>query len=290
VRRKKTLIKATWDLLRLEHGFMLAIAVFIGALIAGKGFLPIEKLIYACLTPIFLEAATFALNDYFDFEIDKENKRMDRPLVRGDLKPKHALIFFSTMFPLGLLFSFFVNTICFLIALLTGFLAIAYDIKMKKVKLIGNFYISYTMAIPFIFGGTVVSTHIPVIVYIIAAIAFLSGSGREIMKDIMDYRGDRKKGVKSLPIYIGLKSSVFIINVFYLSAVAISIIPFVLLVDKSYYHNYLYLCTVLLADILFVYVVVDLSLKKEQNINIYRKITLLAMFIGLIAFLLGGFT
>ena len=268
---------------------MLAIAIAIGTLIAGKGFLPLEKLFYACLTAIFLEAATFSLNDYFDLEIDKENRRMDRPLVRGDLKPEHALILFYLLFPIGLLFAFFVNNVCFIIALVTGVLAIIYDMKMKKVKLIGNFYIAYTMAIPFIFGGTVISTSIPFIVYIIAAIAFLSGSGREVMKDVMDYRGDKKKGVKSLPVYIGVKNSILVTNIFYLFAIIVSMLPFILPIDKSFYFDYLYLSVVLIADLLFAYVVTDLFVKKEQNIKLHRKVTLLAMFIGLVAFLIGAF-
>jgi len=286
---RKKVVRAIWDLLRLEHGFMLAIAVVIGALVAGKGVLPIEKLVYACFTAIFLEAATFSLNDYFDFEIDKENKRMDRPLVRGDIEPKHALALFYILFPIGLLFAWFVNTVCFLIALITGSLAIIYDIKMKKIKVIGNFYIAYTMAIPFIFGGTVISISIPNIVYVIAAIAFLSGSGREIMKDIMDFRGDKKEGVKSLPIYMGIKKSIIVTNIFYLIAIFLSIIPFIFLIDPSYYQDYIYLSGVLVADILFVYVIANLSIRRERDIKLHRRITLFAMFIGLIAFLLGGF-
>ena len=67
---------------------------------------------------------------------------------------------------------------------------------MKKVKLVGNFYIAYVMAIPFIFGGvSVLQTNtyffqINPIIYVIALIAFLTGSGREIMKDVQDFEGD----------------------------------------------------------------------------------------------------
>ena len=80
-------IKAIWEIMRLEHGVMIAIAILIGSLIALKGetFPPIDKFILTFFTALFLEASTFALNDYYDLEIDKKNKRMDRPLVRGDL-------------------------------------------------------------------------------------------------------------------------------------------------------------------------------------------------------------
>jgi 4-hydroxybenzoate polyprenyltransferase len=61
----------------------------------------------AFFTALFLEASTFALNDYFDLDIDIVNKRNDRPLVRGDIKPKTALILFGVFFPLGIVLFIF---------------------------------------------------------------------------------------------------------------------------------------------------------------------------------------
>ena len=71
---------------------------------------------------------------------------MDRPLVRGDLSAKSALNLFFIFFPLGLICSFFVNWTCFFIAIITAFLAILYDVYLKKIKLIGNFYIAYVIS------------------------------------------------------------------------------------------------------------------------------------------------
>jgi geranylgeranylglycerol-phosphate geranylgeranyltransferase len=71
-------LKAVWDLMRLEHGIMLFIAVLIGSVIAQKilynvaGFPPIDKFILTFFTALFLEASTFALNDYYDLDIDKK--------------------------------------------------------------------------------------------------------------------------------------------------------------------------------------------------------------------------
>ena len=84
---------------------------------------------------------------------------------------------------------------------------------MKKIKLLGNFFIAYIMAIPFVFGGAAVIAkdqllfEIPPSIFIVALIAFLAGSGREIMKDVMDYAGDSLQGVKSFPKYIGARKS-----------------------------------------------------------------------------------
>ena len=287
-------LKAIWELMRLEHGVMIAIAILIGSLIALKGerLPPFDKFILTFLTALFLEASTFALNDYYDLEIDKKNKRDDRPLVRGDLSPKSALYLFFILFPLGILCSYFVNIACFIIALVTGLLAILYDVRMKKIKLLGNFYIAYIMAIPFIFGGAAVIAEdalffeIPPAIYIVALIAFLTGYGREIMKDVMDFKGDIAKGVRSFPRYIGPRQSNIIAAVFFIIAVALSFLPFFMKRFEIYYLNYFYLSLIFLTDTMFLSVSFWLIFKKKPHLKLYRRFTLVAIFIGLLAFLI----
>ena len=293
-------LKAIWELMRLEHGVMIAIAILIGSLIALKGesLPPFDKFILTFFTALFLEASTFALNDYCDLEIDKKNKRDDRPLVRGDLSPKSALYLFAIFFPLGIICSYFVNLSCFIIALITALLAILYDLKMKKIKLLGNFYIAYVMAIPFIFGGAAVVAkdtiffEIDPSIYIIALIAFLAGSGREIMKDVMDFEGDKEKDVKSFPRYIGFRKSNILAALFYISAVILSFIPFFISKYDIYYLNYYYFYLVLITDILLLSISLQLIFKKQikpLHLKLFRKTTLMAIFIGLLAFLIGAF-
>ncbi len=290
-------LKAIWELMRLEHGVMIFLAILIGSLIAlnGEKLPEIKNLFLTFFTALFLEASTFALNDYYDLEIDKKNKRKDRPLVRGDLKPNTALILFFVFFPIGIICSYFVNRACFIIALITAVFAILYDAKIKKVKLVGNFYIAYVMAIPFIFGGASVIEgdslffEIHPATYIIALIAFLAGSGREIMKDVMDFEGDRKSGVKSFPKYIGTRKSNIIAAFFYIAAVALSFLPFMMSKFGVYYQNIYYLLLVLITDTMLLATSLHLIFKKKPHMKLYRNMSLIAIFIGLIAFLVGAF-
>jgi geranylgeranylglycerol-phosphate geranylgeranyltransferase len=290
-------LKAVWELMRLGHGVMLFLGILIGSVIALEGVsLPNwDKFILTFLTALFLEASTFALNDYFDLDIDILNKRNDRPLVRGDIKPKTALILFGVFFPLGIICSYFVNFACFIIALITALFAILYDSHMKKIKFLGNFYIAYVMAIPFVFGGVAVieentfSFTIDPSIYIIALIAFLAGSGREIMKDVQDYEGDKKKGTRSFPKYIGKRKSNIIAGLFYVLAVFLSFVPFLMKTFTLYYNNYVYLFLILICDIMLLITALDLIFKKEPYLKLFRKITLFSIFIGLLAFLISVF-
>ncbi len=294
-------LKAIWQIMRLEHGVMLFIAILIGSLISQKTLydntnLPLLNIFLTFFTALFLEASTFALNDYYDLEIDRINKRTDRPLVRGDISPKTALYLFYFLFPLGLVCSFFVNMTCFIIALVTALISVLYDVKMKKIKLIGNFYIAYIMAIPFVFGGATVLGNsafsfeaMNPAIYIVALIAFLAGAGREIMKDVMDFEGDLTKGVKSFPRYIGIRVSNSIAAVFYILAIALSFLPFFLTGFGVYYQNIIYFILVFITDTMLLSTSLQLVMKKQPNLKFHRKYTLLAIFIGLLAFLVGAF-
>jgi len=290
-------LKAVWELMRLEHGIMIFLGILIGSVIAlgGSGIPSWDKFILTFFTALFLEASTFALNDYFDLDIDIKNNRTDRPLVRGDIKPKTALLLFAIFFPLGIICSYFVNLTCFIIALFTAIFAVLYDSHMKRVKLIGNFYVAYTMAIPFVFGGAAViqgntlSLNIHPAIFIIAIIAFLAGSGREIMKDVQDYEGDKEKGVKSFPRYIGKRKSNILASMFYIVAICLSFVPFFMSQYTIYHTNLAYFLPVLVCDAMLLTIALQLLIKKEPNLKSYRKITLVAIFAGLLAFLLGAF-
>lgn len=294
-------LKAIWQLMRLEHGVMLFLAILIGSLISQKTLyndlnLPVVNIILTFFVALFLEASTFALNDYYDLDIDRINKRTDRPLVRGDVSPKTALYLFYILFPLGLVCSFFVNTTCFVIALVTALISVLYDIKLKKTKLIGNFYIAYIMAIPFVFGGATVLGNdafslgiINPVIYVIALIAFVAGAGREIMKDVMDFEGDQIKGVKSFPRYIGKRASNGVAALLYLCAIALSFLPFFLEGFGIYYKNITYFILVLITDSMLLSTCLQLIFKSQPRLSFHRKYTLLAIFIGLLAFLAGTF-
>jgi len=288
-------LKAIWELMRLEHGVMIAIAILIGSLIAARTFPDFDKFILTFFTALFLEASTFALNDYYDFEIDKKNKRIDRPLVRGDISKNTALYLFFMLFPLGIVCSYFVNITCFVIALVTALFAIFYDVVLKRIKLLGNFFIAYTMSIPFVFGAASVLTEtsfaidLSPAILIIALIAFLTGAGREIMKDVMDFEGDKEEGVRSFPRYIGIRKSKVISAFFYIIAIALSLLPFFISFYDVYYQNYYYLSFVIITDTMLLTTSLQLIFKRQINMKFYRNFTLLAVFFGLIAFLVGVF-
>ena len=73
---------------------------FVQKLIAARELPAWDMYALAFLTALLIEASTFALNDYFDYDIDVKNNRTDRPLVRGELAKGTALVCFAVLFPM----------------------------------------------------------------------------------------------------------------------------------------------------------------------------------------------
>jgi len=281
-------IRAVLQLVRADHDVMLALGVVIGYAVSGGLASPDpQRLLFSAMTAFLVGAGAFALNDYYDLEIDRRNRRTDRPLVRGDISPRAAVAIFIILFSSGLACSSAVNLPCFAIALVTGALAVSYDVWVKRLKLLGNFYIAYMMAIPFVFGGVAASS-VPGSTLVLAAMAYLSGFGREVMKDIMDLPGDMEAGVRSFPACVGERASRFISSGAYIAAVALSPIPF-LLGPEPYLMNPLYIVPVLVADSLLLFTAASLTLEGGRRLRSLRRVSLAAMMLGLVGFLLAGF-
>ena len=286
-------LKTVWELTRLEHGLMYGCGVIIGIIIAGGS--SYGAAIFGFFTALFIQAGTFALNDYYDLESDVANRRMDRPLVRGELRKEEALLVACLATALGIIFAAFLaiflkSLIFFLLALTLAALGILYDIKMKEFLAVSNFYIAFTMAVPFVFGGLIAEperTEVVLLILILSSIAFFAGFGREVMKDMADVKGDALRNVRSIARVYGMEKAKSTAVFSYSLAVILSAVPF-FLVNTSYFINLAYILPVMAADVLFVHTCLGLRKGVDINYNYLRKETLIAIVIGLIAFVCGA--
>ncbi len=284
----KRSLKALWELFRLEHGLMYGFGVIIGIFVTNPHFSDLWKLLLGYLTAVFLQASAFALNDYYDYEVDLANNRLDRPLVRGDLSRKTALKLSVAAMPPGLISAYLISPLAFIFALIVTIAAIFYNYRLKEYGFAGNIYIAFTMAAPFLFGSIISYGWITSPSALLSSMAFLSGVGREVMKGIEDVEGDALRNVRSVARIMGEKRAAAISAILYIAAVSISPIP--LLYLKEYFLDFKYALPVLLTDLMLIYVALSLVRDHSKEvIQKHRKTTLLAMVFGLVGFFAGAF-
>ncbi len=278
-----SIIGAILRLTRIEHSVMLCIAVVSAEMLSG-GLPSPEILVLSLLTPIFISMSAFAINDYFDVEVDRANKKM-RPLVTGELSMNTALYVTVVSMFVGLVASLFINTYAFSIAVLFGAASLLYGYRLKEMLFWGNAYIAFSMAIPFIFGNFVVSRSLAPAIIPVSTMIFLSGLSREIHGTIRDLKGDLKaRDVHTLPKVIGRSTSSVVALLLYAIAIAISAYLFISVVPFE--RNVTYAFPILLVDVMLAYVGIGYVYRKTQRFySMARNVSLFAMALALITIL-----
>ena len=272
-------------LIRPLNCLMMGFTVIVGATIVDIDTLTIfsKSLTYAFLTGFMLTAASMVLNDYRDIEIDALNEP-NRPIPSGLIKPKEALIYAVLLTLIGFITAYLTNIYCFVIAIFAWIIFVTYTMFGKQTGLPGNFLVSICVTIPFIYGSIVTTNTIKLNVLIFAFIVFLSNTGREITKGIVDVKGDKTQQVRTLAVHYGEKKAAITAVIFFLIAVSLTPLPWILNLV-----SYLYIPLVGITD--FGFLISSLSLLRNssrENTKKVKNVILFFFLIGLLAFLVGA--
>jgi len=278
-------------LTRVEHSLIGGIGVLVGAIITTRleqVALTIGRLLAGSLVAVFLIAGCFALNDLVDLEVDRKNRRFDRPLVTGELSEREVLISIIASLLLGLISATFLGLVPFVVAVVWLIFGVLYDIKLKELGLIGNLYVATTYGAPWYFGSLLFVPRNPqtwVAIGSLSLIAFIAGMGREILKGVMDVEGDPLRNVRTVALTHGTQKAAQVAALIIFGAIALTPLPFFFSFDRSL----IYLMLVSVTNLLLIRAC--LSLLKEQSYDTARNArnrTLIAFIIGAMAFLGGA--
>ncbi|NVM53553.1 MAG: geranylgeranylglycerol-phosphate geranylgeranyltransferase [Candidatus Helarchaeota archaeon] len=278
-------IKGSIELMRLLNGFMVGVAVLVGALASGLYLYHPVNTTIAILSAFFTATSGYILNDWKDVEIDKINCP-ERAIPSGKVSRNTALILAIAFMAAGDIIIWFANWECILIIMIGSVLITAYSLWLKKAGFIGNLTVAVLTGFCLLVGGASVEPLNPIAIEMAmwpAILAFSLNVGREIMKGIDDYEGDKAEGAKTLAVRWGRKKAAWV-GVGFLS-ITIAISPFPYFMG---YYNILYLILALVVDgILIVDNILILRTPTSEMGHQVKRTIKFAAFIGLLAFLIG---
>lgn len=273
-------------LMRPINCAMMSFAVLVGAVLANPSFSNFFwlNILFGALTGFILTAASMAVNDYYDRDIDAINEP-SRPIPSGTVTPKAALVFTGTFSVIGFVFAYLTSIICLVAAVIAWTIMLTYSTIGKRSGLPGNFLVSACVATPFLYGSLTVVNAVQLNVLLFCAMAFLSNSGREITKGIVDVKGDSAENVKTLAVRFGEKKAAAAAVAFYVFAVCLSPLPLVLGLVSLYFVPF-----VLVTDVgLIGCSVLLVKNPSRENARRIKKLVLLLFIMGLLAFIFGMF-
>ncbi len=269
-------------LMRPLNSFIGALGILLGGHLTGN--LQAESTLwYAVLTAAVMTGGANAINDYYDYEIDKINKP-HRPLSSGAIPRNNARWFAYGLFAAGLLASVLLGPLLLLIAAGSAFVLEGYSRWWKRQPIIGNVVVSIMIAVAFLYGAAAfgnIRAALPP-----AYMGLLYTWGREIIKDLEDKEADAAAQARTLPILLGESRTKIFTTLLFLLLIFGVFIPYVLNI-----YNMVYLLLVLVGvnpPILYIII----RLWNAGTAAEYRHLSQVLkadMFVGLLAVFAGSF-
>ena len=292
--KKKSLILGSIIIMRPVNCIMGSLTVIIGILNTRTGIpfnILLLNIILGVITYYFLAGAGMIINDIYDIEIDKIN-RPERPIPSGAVSLTQAKILFILTYGIGVVIAIFhsflfnLGYLNIILAVFFGFIGWVYAKFGKKSGFPGNILVSVSFSIGLIYGAVLNSLIIPSYIYFFFLTSCFLLMAREVIKGCEDIEGDKKEGVKTLAIKIGIKKATYISILFQILGIVFFILP---------------LFTEIINPILFMFsmffgvAVVGFAIVKSFGKNLEKKdfkiisLTLKSgMLLGLIAFILAS--
>ncbi len=207
--------KDALEILRPINCVMGTLTIIIGIMNTRVG-VPLNvvliNVLLGVLTYFFLAGSGMIINDIYDVEIDKIN-RPERAIPSGRITIRQAKLLFIGTYSVGVGFAIF-HSLIFNLGLLNiilasffGFIGWVYAKWGKKSGFPGNIIVGISFSIGLIYGAILNNQIIPDYIYFFFLTSFFLLMAREIIKGCEDIEGDKKEGVKTLAIKIGVRKA-----------------------------------------------------------------------------------
>jgi 4-hydroxybenzoate polyprenyltransferase len=192
-------------LLRLTRFWNLAIIgmaqYFTAFFLIGRFTLTDWKLLVLSASTVFIAAAGYIINDYYDVKIDLINKP-ERVVVGKSIARRYAILLHTFLSFTGVALGFLLSWQIGIINFFSSFLLWLYSNNLKRQPFIGNLAVALLTGLSIALLNWLYHSNV-VLVNIYALFAFFMTLVREIIKDMEDLKGDNSYGCRTLPIVWG---------------------------------------------------------------------------------------
>lgn len=225
------------------------------------------------IASVFIAAAGYIINDYFDLNIDQVNKP-ERTVIDKSIKRRWAIVQHILISLAGIAISVYIDltTRTFWLGI-SNFacvmLLFGYSITLKKKLLIGNILISaltaWVIIVAFLcyyrtiycagcdaaYYGVYVHRFIRISV-LYAGFAFIISLIREVVKDLEDMDGDARYGCKTLPIVWGIPASKIFVAVWLVVLISIICVVQVYVLQFGWWWSAVYSFLLIIVPLIWI--------------------------------------
>jgi len=256
------------------------------------------------ISTLFIAAAGYAINDYFDIRTDRINK--PKKIIVGKHISRRVAMLIHTVFNviafiIGTYVSYkagSVKLVVILIIMIT--LLWMYSVKFKAYFLLGNILVSFSSAMSILivwifdmyaihYTGEFIIMNIRTLNFFVWAyflFAFAISLLREIIKDIEDIEGDKKIGCTTIPVVLGVKKTkYFLYAILLISLCALIYLSYQICCSQYFKVVFWYMDIVIIIPLIYMgYIII--KAKNKDDFSYLSSITKFIMLAGVLSMLL----
>ncbi len=254
--------------------------------------------VWLCVSSIFIAAAGYIINDYFDLNIDLVNKPhklvVDKIIHRRWTIAWHLIL---SIVGIGIGFYLDVTTKIFLLGLsnaICAALLFVYSISLKRKFLVGNIIISLLTAwvilvVTWCENYNIINSTNSVGInkvlretFLFAGFAFIISLVREVVKDMEDIEGDRKYGCKTMPIVWGINATKVFVAVWLIVLISTLVIVQVYAVHLKWWLSIAYCTLLIIIPLLLIFRRLFIA-KTAEDFHALSSLIKVVMFTGILS-------
>ncbi|MDD2792101.1 MAG: geranylgeranylglycerol-phosphate geranylgeranyltransferase [Sediminibacterium sp.] len=269
---------------------------------------PAEGLRFAALVlaSVFIAAAGYIINDYFDQNIDQVNKP-DKVVVNRIIGRRWVIFWHMFLSLTGIFFTTFALPVSqYWHLVLANMLSVValwfYSTTLKKKLLVGNvlislltawvigvlFFSKYPLNISNLLSVQQQEARFFRLMVVYTAFAFVISLIREVIKDMEDIEGDRRYGCTTMPIVWGINASKVFVAVWTIVLIAALVILQIYALGLGWWQSVLYSLVLIVAPLVMVLRLLFLASKPEDYHRI-SSLVKLVMLTGILSMLFFKF-
>jgi 4-hydroxybenzoate polyprenyltransferase len=178
------------------------IGFFIG-IHAVDGSMQWKTLGLVLLCMVFARSAAMAFNRYADMKLDADNERTrSREIPAGILQPGSVLIFVIVMALFFIATTAMINTICLVLSPVALAVILGYSYT-KRFTAISHFILGLGLALAPVGAYLAVTGHFDLVPCLLGGVVLLWVGGFDIIYAMQDMHFDQRKGLHSVPVWMG---------------------------------------------------------------------------------------
>jgi 4-hydroxybenzoate polyprenyltransferase len=244
------------------------------------------------LSTILIAGAGNIINDYFDIKVDRLN---DRKIIIGEsIKRRSAILLHILFSSTGIIIGFYLAWKVGIINL--GFINLFcvislwyYSTNLKRKPISGNVLVALLSALVLIIvpiydlipepGVNFIEIFNKIAVY--SLFAFFFSFIREIIKDLEDFDGDKRSGMKTFAIAIGVKKTKTVLKI--LTSLILSSFVYLLAITYPYKLHFFLFILLILTIPFTCFLIMLFKAKTKQDFNVLSQLLKLIMIVGILS-------